>query len=102
MQRRIPGSPHVTQDINGCFSKIDRALIDFTAFSLMERPEVMRIPLTRTVVVVDATGEEHNMLLEHCCSLNNCVVSCLSYSANVSRVKLTSRSGILTGEIMIS
>lgn len=68
MQRRIPGSPHVTQDINGCFSEIDRALIDFTAFSLMERPEVMRIPLTRTVVVVDATGEEHNMLLEHCCS----------------------------------
>ncbi|KAI6020850.1 hypothetical protein BKA83DRAFT_687305, partial [Pisolithus microcarpus] len=22
MQRRIPGSPHLTQDINGCFSKI--------------------------------------------------------------------------------
>ncbi|KAI5992500.1 hypothetical protein EDD15DRAFT_991067 [Pisolithus albus] len=68
MRRRNPGSPRLTQDISGCLSKIDRALIDYTAFSLMEHPQVMHTQLTRTVVVVDATGKEHNMLLEHCCS----------------------------------
>ncbi|KAI6105153.1 hypothetical protein EDD16DRAFT_1633881 [Pisolithus croceorrhizus] len=77
MRRRIPGSARLTQDIAGCFSKINDALVAFTAFSNMQLMQAMsdlsmrHLPAVVSagcVVLVDATGEKHNMLLEHCCS----------------------------------
>ncbi|KAI6099411.1 hypothetical protein EV401DRAFT_2034622 [Pisolithus croceorrhizus] len=75
MRRRIPGSTRLTQDIAGCFSKINDALVEFTvmlrlrgAIAELGMRHLPAVVSAGCVVVVDATGEEHNMLLEHCCS----------------------------------
>ncbi|KAI6097742.1 hypothetical protein EDD16DRAFT_588516 [Pisolithus croceorrhizus] len=95
MRTRLPGSARLTQDIAGCFSKINDSLLEFMALSQMQLTELMHTQLTksdyiwramvalqgrlpaimttRCMVVVDATGEEHNMLFEQCCSFDRLI-----------------------------
>ncbi|KAI5992223.1 hypothetical protein EDD15DRAFT_2530508, partial [Pisolithus albus] len=92
MQTRISGSARLAQDIAGCFSKINDSLFHFMVSSQWQLTELVHIQLTKTdyiwqammapegrlpavmtpscVVVADATGEEHRMLLDQCCSFD--------------------------------
>lgn len=57
-------SVRLSRDIAACDQIMDRAFWEYTAFSQMNH--LPAVVTTACVVVVDATGEEHNMLLEHC------------------------------------
>ncbi|KAI5992243.1 hypothetical protein EDD15DRAFT_1045171 [Pisolithus albus] len=92
MRSRISGSACLAQDIAGCFGKINDALFEFMVLSQMQLTELMHIQLAKTdyirqammtlegrlpaamavscAVVVDATGEQHRMLLDQCCSFD--------------------------------
>ncbi|KAI6096229.1 hypothetical protein EV401DRAFT_1142320 [Pisolithus croceorrhizus] len=92
MRTRLSGSARLTQDIAGCFSRINDSLFEFMALSQMQLTELMHTQLTKTdyvcrammamegrlpaimtvgcAVVVDATGEEHRMPLDQCCSFD--------------------------------
>ncbi|KAI6137154.1 hypothetical protein F5141DRAFT_1079070, partial [Pisolithus sp. B1] len=95
MRTRLSGSVRLTQDIAGCFSKINDSLFEFMVLYQMQLTEVMHTQLTKTdyicrammalegrlpaimttscMVVVDATGEEHNMLFEQCRSFDRLI-----------------------------
>ncbi|KAI5989756.1 hypothetical protein EDD15DRAFT_1300871 [Pisolithus albus] len=81
MRNRICGSTRLTQDLAGCSGKINDYLLEFTALSQMQlQADLHRViallqahptPTERTittgcVILVDATGREHNMLLDQC------------------------------------
>ncbi|KAI6125118.1 hypothetical protein EDD16DRAFT_1560147 [Pisolithus croceorrhizus] len=97
MQSCIPGSASLTMDIARCSNKINDYLIEFMALSQMQLhtnfyhnaaclqtqlKEIRSIMIARDVahpsptmatgcvIVVDATGREHNMLLDQCSSLD--------------------------------
>lgn len=92
MQRRIRGSACLTRDIAGCFSKINDAVQEFMLSSQLQHNELLHtmqakidyllqfmvgqdghLPAVMTVssaIVVDATGEEHYMPLDQCCSFD--------------------------------
>ncbi|KAI6103349.1 hypothetical protein EDD16DRAFT_302993 [Pisolithus croceorrhizus] len=95
MQGCSSGSAHLTQDIAGCSSKINNFLLQFMVSSQWQLSELMhtmqtkidyvsqivvgldgRLPAVMTtgcVVVVDAAGDEHNMLLDQCCSFERLI-----------------------------
>ncbi|KAI6168837.1 hypothetical protein EDD17DRAFT_1523098 [Pisolithus thermaeus] len=91
-QSRIHGSIQLTQDINGCVSKINDSIQEFMLSSQFQLLSIMqtnfdsisrfmvgkdeRLPAGMTVscaVVVDATGEEHRMPLDQCCSFDRLI-----------------------------
>ncbi|KAI5992427.1 hypothetical protein EDD15DRAFT_2197011 [Pisolithus albus] len=95
MRGRGSWSARLAQDIAGCSSKINNYLLQFMVSSQWQLTELMHIQLTKTdyiwqammapegglpavmtssyAVVVDATGEEHRMLLDQCCSFDRLV-----------------------------
>ncbi|KAI6022449.1 hypothetical protein PISMIDRAFT_465178 [Pisolithus microcarpus 441] len=92
MRGRRSGSARLTQDIAGCSSKINNYLLQFMVSSQWQLTELMHVQLAKAdyiwhalmapegclpavmtpscVVVADATGEEHRMLLDQCCSFD--------------------------------
>ncbi|KAI5992229.1 hypothetical protein EDD15DRAFT_1044528 [Pisolithus albus] len=95
MRGRSSWSVRLTQDIAGCSNRISSYLLQFTALSQVQLTDLIhtllteirytrqalvaleaRLPVVMTrscVVVVDATGEEHRMLLDQCCSFDRLV-----------------------------
>ncbi|KIK18663.1 hypothetical protein PISMIDRAFT_683994 [Pisolithus microcarpus 441] len=85
IRSRTRGSTRLTQDLAGCSSKINDYLLEFTALSQMQlQADLHRIvallqthptPTQCTMIpgcvkLVDATGREHNMLLDQCRSFD--------------------------------
>ncbi|KAI6161943.1 hypothetical protein EDD17DRAFT_608759 [Pisolithus thermaeus] len=85
MRSRIRGSALLTQDLAGCSSKINDYLLEFTALSQMQiQADLHRVmafmqtkPIqtqctitTGCVILIDATGREHKMLLDQCRSFD--------------------------------
>ncbi|KAI6094917.1 hypothetical protein EDD17DRAFT_1902775 [Pisolithus thermaeus] len=95
MQGCRSGSARLTQDIAGCSSKISNFLLQFMVSSQWQLSEMMhtmhtkidymsqfavgqdgRLLAVMTVscaVVIDATGEEHHMPLDQCCSFEQLI-----------------------------
>ncbi|KAI6022482.1 hypothetical protein BKA83DRAFT_4279319 [Pisolithus microcarpus] len=92
LRGRRSGSARLTQDIAGCSNKINSYLLQSMVSSQWQLTELMHTQLTKSdyiwqammmrgeclpavmtvgcAVVVDATGEEHRMLLDQCCSFD--------------------------------